>query len=183
MRNARALAALGVLGVAILVTTTAPIAAPARAQVFPTAAPLDASIDEGATVGPTTAPDVRELTFSSAALARTMPYSVYLPPDYATSAKRYPVLYMLHGMSGTNVEWQSYGLFDRADAMIRAGTLQPLIIVLPQGDTAYWVDHAVTDKLAWGRYMAQDVVGDVDARFRTISDSAHRAIGGVSMGA
>ncbi len=182
MRNARAFGVLGVLGVAILVTSAAPQSAPARAQVFPTAAPLDASIDEGL-ASPATTPDVRELTFTSAALARTMPYSVYLPPDYATSAKRYPVLYMLHGMSGTNVEWQSYGIFDRADAMIRSGALQPLIIVLPQGDTAYWVDHAVTDKLAWGRYMAQDVVGDVDARFRTIADSAHRAIGGVSMGA
>jgi enterochelin esterase-like enzyme len=130
-----------------------------------------------------TTPSIQTLSFDSASLGRAMPYTVYLPPAYATSAKRYPVLYMLHGMSGTNAEWQGYGLFDRADAMIRAGQLQPLIIVLPQGDTAYWVDHAVTDKQAWGRYMAHDVVNDVDARFRTIADSAHRAIGGVSMGA
>ncbi|HYR93616.1 MAG TPA: alpha/beta hydrolase-fold protein [Methylomirabilota bacterium] len=139
-------------------------------------------LDEGALSEPTPS-SIRTLTFDSAALGRAMPYTVYLPPAYATTAKRYPVLYMLHGMSGTNAEWQGYGIFDRADAMIRAGELQPLIIVLPQGDTAYWVDHAVTDKEAWGRYMAHDVVNDVDARFRTIADSAHRAIGGVSMGA
>ena len=41
-----------------------------------------------------------------------MPYSIYLPPDYATSNARYPVLYMLHGMSGTKEEWISYGLID-----------------------------------------------------------------------
>jgi enterochelin esterase-like enzyme len=183
MRITPAFATLGVLGVAILVSTATPMTAPTRAQVSPTAAPLGASIDEGNIADATATLNVRELTFTSAALARTMPYAVYLPPDYATSEKRYPVVYMLHGMSGTKVEWQSYGLIDRADAMIRAGSLQPLIIVLPQGDTAYWVDHAVIDQQAWGRYMAKDVVSDVDARFRTIADSAHRAIGGVSMGA
>ncbi len=128
-------------------------------------------------------PQVLSLSFTSAALGRAMPYSVYLPPDYGTTARRYPVLYMLHGMSGTNEEWQSYGIFDKADAMIRTGDLAPLIIVLPQGDKAYWVDHAVTDKQAWGRYMAQDVVREIDTRFRTLADSTHRAIGGVSMGA
>jgi S-formylglutathione hydrolase FrmB len=91
---------------------------------------------------------------------------------------------MLHGMSGTNDEWRGYGIFDKADRMIRAGELQPMIIVLPQGDKAYWVDHAIpTDRQAWGRYMAKDVVADVDAHFRTRADAPHRAIGGVSMGA
>lgn len=150
-----------------------------------TAAPADATLDQGAFALATAAnePQVLALSFNSAALGRAMPYSVYLPPNYGTTARRYPVLYMLHGMSGTNAEWQTYGIFDRADAMIRKGELQPLIIVLPQGDKAYWVDHAVTDKQAWGRYMAQDVVNEIDARFRTVADSAHRAIGGVSMGA
>ena len=46
------------------------------------------------------------------------------------------------------------------------------------------MDHALpTDKEAWGRYMAKDVIANVDARFRTLADAPHRAIGGVSMGA
>jgi enterochelin esterase-like enzyme len=185
MRSAGAIAALGLLGVAILVAAASPIAAPVRHEASPvtTAAP-ESNLDQGAiSLEAASALDVRGLTFTSRALGRAMPYSVYLPPGYTTSAARYPVLYMLHGMSGTNEEWQSYGIFDRADAMIRAGQLQPLIVVLPQGDKAYWVDHAVTDKQAWGRYMAQDVVSEIDTRFRTVADSAHRAIGGVSMGA
>lgn len=129
-------------------------------------------------------PDVRAVTFTSDALGRAMPYSIYLPPGYDTSARRYPVLYMLHGMSGTNDEWRAYGIFDTADKMIRSGQMRPLIIVLPQGDKAYWVDHALpTDKEAWGRYMAKDVVTNVDRQFRTLADAPHRAIGGVSMGA
>ena len=150
-----------------------------------TLAPTDSALDEGARRSTPTAtePEILALSFNSAALGRAMPYSIYLPPGYATTARRYPVLYMLHGMSGTNEEWQSYGIFDRADAMIRKGELSPLIIVLPQGDKAYWVDHAVADELAWGRYVAEDVVNEIDTRFRTLADSTHRAIGGVSMGA
>ena len=91
---------------------------------------------------------------------------------------------MLNGMSGTNAEWRGYGIFDAADRMIRAREIRPMIIVLPQGDKAYWVDHAIpTDREPWGRYMANDVVAAVDGSFRTRADAPHRAIGGVSMGA
>lgn len=129
-------------------------------------------------------PDLRSVTFQSAALGRAMPYFIYLPPGYDATTERYPVLYMLHGMSGTNDEWRGYGLIDTADKVIRGGAMRPLIIVLPQGDQAYWVDHAsASDRTAWGRYMAKDVVGSVDAGFRTLPDAADRAIGGVSMGA
>src|SRR2546422_915339 len=76
----------------------------------------------------------------SPALNRTMPYLVYLPPGYESGARRYPVLYMLHGNSGSYEEWAAYGLIGRADDMIMAGEIQPLIIVLPQGDYSYWVN-------------------------------------------
>jgi enterochelin esterase-like enzyme len=182
---ARTLVTVGALCVAILVTSNAPGAASVREQVsrFTSLATANTAIDEGA-ANPIVTPDIRDLTFKSDALGRAMPYSIYLPPGYETSARRYPVLYMLHGMSGTNEEWAQYGLFATADRMIRTHEIRPLIIVLPQGDTGYWVDHALpTDKTAWGRYMAKDVVASVDSRFRTMSEAAHRAIGGVSMGA
>ncbi|OLC53627.1 MAG: hypothetical protein AUH85_13840 [Chloroflexi bacterium 13_1_40CM_4_68_4] len=185
MRNAKAFAMVSALGIAILLTTTVPATAQVREQVshFTSLVAINAAIDEGA-ASPLVTPDVRQLTFKSDSLGRAMPYSIYLPPGYDASAKRYPVLYMLHGMSGTNEEWAQYGLFATADRMIRMREIRPLIIVLPQGDKAYWVDHALpNDKEAWGRYMAKDVVASVDAQFRTMSESAHRAIGGVSMGA
>ena len=122
-------------------------------------------------------------TFESAALGRAMPYLVYLPPGYATSARRYPVLYMLHGMGGGDDQWRSLGLLDAADRMIRAREIQPLIIVMPQGDQSYWMDHAGTDQQAWGTYTARDLVAEIDAHLRTLADRSHRAIGGLSMGA
>jgi enterochelin esterase-like enzyme len=182
-----ALLTVTIAAVTIMVGSTAPLAQPAAAALAPLSdpslTPLNVTIDEGP-IGANIKPDVRSMTFDSPALERSMPYSIYLPPGYSTSTRRYPVLYMLHGMSGTNDEWRAYGLFDRADHMIRAGELRPMIIVLPQGDKAYWVDHALpTDRQAWGRYMARDVVANVDAHFRTRADAPHRAIGGVSMGA
>jgi enterochelin esterase-like enzyme len=152
-------------------------------DVAPTDNQLNGDVTSSTDASAPATPDLQTLGFTSEALSRPMPYSIYLPPDYATTAKRYPVLYMLHGMSGSSQEWSSYGLVDKADKMMRSGDLPPMIIVLPQGDKAYWVDHAGVDKEAWGRYMAKDVVAEVDARFRTIADGSHRAIGGVSMGA
>lgn len=126
---------------------------------------------------------VAEHTFNSAALRRTMPYTLYLPAGYSSDeAKRYPVLYMLHGLGGSHtIEWQAYGLLERADQLAEAGTIQPMIIVLPEGESSYWVDHA-DGTGAWGAYVAQDLVATIDASARTIAKPCARAIGGNSMG-
>ncbi|MGI8687287.1 MAG: alpha/beta hydrolase [Thermomicrobiales bacterium] len=121
-------------------------------------------------------------TFTSAALGRAMPYFIYLPVGYTESGIRYPVLYMLHGHGGSNTEWIGYGLLETADTIINVGQIPPMLIVLPQGDQAFWVNHADDDQ-RWGDYTAQDVVHYIDANYRTIPDAGHRAIGGLSMGA
>jgi enterochelin esterase-like enzyme len=126
-------------------------------------------------------PYIEKRTFRSAALDRDMPYYIYLPPGYDTDpAARWPVLYMLHGMQGTYNEWLDYGLLGRAHDLMSAGQSAPFIIVVPQGDQSYWVDH--DDGPPWGRYVAQDLVAEVDAHYRTLADRDHRAVGGLSMG-
>jgi enterochelin esterase-like enzyme len=125
---------------------------------------------------------VLDRTFVSAALGRQMPYFVYLPVGYTESGIRYPTLYMLHGHGGSNTEWIGYGLLETADTIINTGQIPPMIIVLPQGDQAFWVNHA-DDGQRWGDYTARDVVQQIDANYRTIPDARHRAIGGLSMGA
>lgn len=124
---------------------------------------------------------VRHETFYSPALDRQMDHWLYLPPAYANSARRYPVLYMLHGRGGSSSEWKDYGLFDQADALIRQQKIAPLIIVSPQGDLGYWMNHANAGP-RWGDYITQDLVAHIDARYRTLADRSHRAIGGISMG-
>jgi S-formylglutathione hydrolase FrmB len=125
---------------------------------------------------------VEDRTFASPTLGRAMPYFVFLPPGYDASAgASYPVLYMLHGMSGTNTEWRDLGLFTQADALMKTREVRPMIIVLPQGDDSYWVDHVNGPK--WGTYTARDVVSEIDGRYRTLRQRERRAVGGLSMGA
>ncbi|HEY6957651.1 MAG TPA: OpgC domain-containing protein [Candidatus Limnocylindria bacterium] len=131
--------------------------------------------------------ELEQSTFYSAALARTMSYLVYLPPDYDASDERYPTLYMLHGGGGLITEWVDYGLVSAADEMMRSAAITPFIIVMPEGDQEYWVDHVVDASTGangekWGTYTARDVVTTIDARYRTIPDAQQRAIGGLSMG-
>jgi enterochelin esterase-like enzyme len=120
--------------------------------------------------------------FWSPTLGRLMPYFVYLPPGYSSSSdRRYPVLYMLHGMGGSNSEWRGYGLLEAADALMQAREIHPFLIVLPQGDQGDWVDQANGPQ--WATYLSHDVVEDVDHAFWTRPDREHRAVGGLSMGA
>jgi enterochelin esterase-like enzyme len=126
---------------------------------------------------------VQDRTFFSPILNREVPVRVYLPPAYGKdSQKRYPVLYMLHGLSGSNLEWLDYGIFGRTEDLILAGTITPTIVVLPWGDKDYWLNHQ-DNGLRWSDYVATDVVGHIDVLYRTITDSKYRAIGGHSMGA
>ncbi len=119
--------------------------------------------------------------FYSPILKRQMPYRIYLPAGYQTSQQRYPVLYMLHGLSGSYLEWIDYKLLDTADSMMSQGTIKQMIIVLPSGDQEYWVDHA-NNGPQYGTYVVQDVVGHIDATYRTLANRENRAIGGHSMG-
>ncbi len=88
---------------------------------------------------------------------------------------------MLHGGGGSKDEWPTFGLIDEADRMIGAGKISPLIMVLPQGDDGYWVNHANTGP-RWGDYVVQDIVRSADMSLPTLPDRDHRAIGGLSMG-
>ena len=131
---------------------------------------------------------LEERSFRSDALARTMAFTVYLPPGYdETLSLRYPTLYLLHGGSGLRSEWIDYGVVAAADRSMRARTIARFLIVLPQGDQEYWVDHVVDASVGangerWGTYVARDVVREIDARYRTVPNADGRAIGGLSMG-
>jgi putative tributyrin esterase len=144
------------------------------------AAPVAAAPSAEAPVSPSR---VEERTFRSAALGRAMPYLIYLPPGYdSDSAARYPVVYMLHGMGGSQTQWVDYGLLEAADRLMRSGEIPSFAIVLPRGEQAYWVDHA-NGGPRWGTYVARDLVAEVDGRFRTLAERHWRALGGLSMGA
>ena len=126
----------------------------------------------------------RHVGFYSRALDREMSYLAWVPPGYAATSQTFPTLYLLHGVGSPEAfgpeEWLGYALTEDLDRMLALGLIEPMIVVLPQGDQSYWMNHANGPK--WGDYVALDLVKHVDATFRTDARRERRAIGGLSMG-
>ena len=126
----------------------------------------------------------RHVSFYSRAMEREMSYMAWLPPGHAASAQSFPTLYLLHGVGSPEAfgpeEWLGYALTEDLDRMLAVGLIEPMIVILPQGDQSYWLNHAGGPK--WGDYVAIDMVKHVDATFRTDARRERRAIGGLSMG-
>ena len=122
------------------------------------------------------APVIRNASFHSAALGRDMPYRVYLPHNYAGTTRRYPVLYLLHGLYGGYENWDT--LTNLANHV--AG--QDLIIVMPEADNSWYTNSATAPQDKFEDYIAKDLIAEIDAKYRTIRDRHARAIAGLSMG-
>lgn len=130
-------------------------------------------------------------TLVSAALhGQRKDFQVYLPPSYNTPqgrTKHYPVLYLLHGSPGTDIDWTTAGKVNQsADTLIATKEIPELIMVIPDGNgrpkvTSEWANSFDHRQLI-ETYVVRDLVQYVDQHYRTIPDPAHRAIGGLSMG-
>ena len=130
----------------------------------------------------------RILVTSPALGGRKQEAYVYLPSGYAQNpARRYPVLYLLHGFPGRPLAFLDtvqMGVID--DALTVRRRAQPLILVMPFGSTGTftdqeWVDGVQTGN-GWGTFVARDLVRAVDERYRTIATLNGRAIAGLSEG-
>lgn len=105
---------------------------------------------------------------------------VYLPPGY-TAARRYPVVYLLHGMPGSPTEYlDGTQLASFADAGISSGRLEPFIAALPAAGPAPKYDGEWAGP--WERELVDRVVPWVDAHLSTIASPSGRVIAGLSAG-
>ncbi|MDE1182572.1 MAG: alpha/beta hydrolase-fold protein [Paraburkholderia sp.] len=117
--------------------------------------------------------------FRSEALERTWSYIVYLPPGYRADGDKFPVLYLLHGNNGNANDWITQGhLQTTADALIERKEMPPVVIVMPQGGTDWYVDRKEKMETAF----FDDLLPDVEAHFAVSAQRSGRMIGGVSMG-
>jgi S-formylglutathione hydrolase FrmB len=114
--------------------------------------------------------------FKSELIGKVLPYETLLPRDYFKSNKRYPVLYLLHGLFGHHDDW-----ITRTNlAEYAAG--YDLIIVTPEGNDSWYIDSATVASDKYESYILRDLIPDVDARYRTIKDRRARGVAGLSMG-
>ena len=114
--------------------------------------------------------------------------NVYTPPGYSPE-KKYPVLYLLHGIGGDETEWALYAQPEvLLDNLIAEGKAQPMIIVMPNG-RAQKDDRPVGDIfkhipafLVFERDLLDDIIPTIEQRYSVQSDREHRALAGLSMG-
>ncbi len=114
---------------------------------------------------------------------------VYLPPGYEADERRYPSVYCLTGFTGRgkmllNDNAFTPNLAERMDKLIAAGTIKPMILVMPDCFTRYGGSQYI-NSTATGRYedyLTDEIVTFVDTEFRTVADRDARAVMGKSSG-
>ena len=126
---------------------------------------------------------------ASAALGgRRQPVDVYLPPGYLQHpARRYPVLYLLHGVPGRPGAFlQTVRMGVVEDELVALHRARPAILVMPFGSTGSFTDkewaNGIRKHEGWATFVARDLVRAIDRRYRTIASQEGRAIGGLSEG-
>lgn len=120
---------------------------------------------------------VATIRFQSKLLNTTVPYNVILPADYETATTtRYPVLYLLHGLTGHYSDWVS-----RSNVADYAQQYR-LIVVTPEGNDGWYTNSATIPTDKYESYILDELIPDVQQRYRTIEARYGRAIAGLSMG-
>jgi S-formylglutathione hydrolase FrmB len=120
---------------------------------------------------------VETVRFQSKLINATLPYNIILPTDYDTSkTTRYPVLYLLHGLTGHYSDWIS-----RTNVADYAAEYR-IIVVMPEGNDSWYTDSASVSTDKYESYILTELIPDVQQRYRTIEARYGRSIAGLSMG-
>lgn len=124
------------------------------------------------------------LTVPSKILKMDRKFAIYLPPDYETSQRSYPVLYLLHGAGDDQTGWVQFGEVQWiADKAIREGTATPMIIVMPDANTGqrgYFND--IKGEWRYEDFFFQELMPYVEKTYRIKGEKRYRAVAGLSMG-
>ena len=163
------------------------VLAPDDVRAFPDA---PAGFDQAPTNGIAGRTEVFE--YDSTVTGKRRKAVVYLPPQYSTD-KKYPVLYLLHGIGGNEWEWKGYVRADVVvDNLIASGKAVPMIIVMPNGralpdDSVPPSDKTFSPDNAGGfakfeRDLLDCLIPAVQAKYSARTNREQRAIAGLSMG-
>ena len=127
---------------------------------------------------------IESLTVESEILSMERKYAVYLPPDYESSDRSYPVLYLLHGAGDDHTGWVQFGEVKRiTDEAIHKGTATPMIIVMPDAQTGqrgYF--NSIKGDWRYEDFFFEEFMPHVESQFRIRRQKRYRAVSGLSMG-
>ena len=114
--------------------------------------------------------------FTSKALGRVVQYRIILPASYAQEARRYPVLYLLHGLSGSFADWES-----RTNLGHYAEKYK-MIIAMPDAGDSWYVNSATNPNDRYEDFIVEDFIPEIESHWRVLRVPHRRAIAGLSMG-
>jgi enterochelin esterase-like enzyme len=127
------------------------------------------------------------ISYESKSVGATRKMNVYTPPGYSKD-KKYPVVYLLHGIGGDETEWQRFATPNLLlDNLLADGKAVPMIIVMPNGraqkdDRAQGGMGSAPAFAAFEQDLLKDVIPTIESRYSVQSDREHRALAGLSMG-
>jgi len=132
--------------------------------------------------------DLAMVEYDSKTVGTKRRMQVYLPPGYSPG-KKYPVLYLLHGIGGDETEWQRFATPNVIlDNLLAGGKLTPMIVVMPNG-RAQKNDRAEGDIFRaapafakFERDLLDEVIPTIEARYSVLANRENRALAGLSMG-
>jgi enterochelin esterase-like enzyme len=124
------------------------------------------------------------LSMKSKILNMDRKFAIYLPPDYETSQRSYPVLYLLHGGGDDQTGWVQFGeVLTIADKAIKEGSATAMIIVMPDANTTkrgYFND--ITGQWKYEDFFFNELMPYVEKTYRIKAEKRYRAVSGLSMG-
>jgi enterochelin esterase-like enzyme len=124
------------------------------------------------------------ISMQSAILKGERKFAIYLPPDYESSHRNYPVLYLLHGSGDDQTGWVQFGeVCHITDKAINEGKATPMIIVMPDansGQRGYF--NNIKGDWRYEDFFFQELIPYIEKTYHTKKEKRFRAISGLSMG-
>jgi len=128
--------------------------------------------------------NVENHKLTSKLMAREMSYRVVLPEGYGklkdknttVKPKFYPVIYLLHGLTGHFDNWTD------KSKLVEYAARYDYIFVTPEGNNGWYSDSSTVSNDKYESYIIQELIPEIDKNFRTQADRNHRAVAGLSMG-
>ena len=125
---------------------------------------------------------IESISFKSNIVSYPVKYSVYLPADYETSQREYPVVYLLHGYSDDETGWIQFGEANTiADKGVANGDFPACIIIMPDGKVT-WYCNSADGKDNWEDMFVKEFIPAMEKTYRIRAKKEFRAIAGLSMG-
>lgn len=108
-------------------------------------------------------------------------YRVYIPPCYIGTQKRFPVVYLFHGLSYREQQWETLGMIRALDEGILTGRHAPMILVMPYLGNLGQINRFPPEN-SYERHLLEELMPQIETNFCTINNRAHRVLAGISRG-